>query len=67
MDSLETCNAPNEVFQQDATTEVPTIVVEVPVETPLRRNDIDSTIISEDEVIQLEGVNNEEEEEGCRL
>ncbi|XP_058211618.1 uncharacterized protein LOC131323794 [Rhododendron vialii] len=48
--SFETSGSPNEVFQQEITTEVPTIVVEdPPIVSSLRRNDIEPAITSEEE------------------
>ncbi|XP_058185683.1 uncharacterized protein LOC131302909 [Rhododendron vialii] len=50
MDSFETSGSPNEVFQQEITTEVPTIVVEdPPIVSSLQINDIEPAIISEEE------------------
>ncbi|KAF7114861.1 hypothetical protein RHSIM_RhsimUnG0074200 [Rhododendron simsii] len=47
MDSLETGSAPNEVFQQDTTIEVPEIVVEFPTAaSSLQRNDIEPAIVN---------------------
>lgn len=53
-ENLETNSVPNEVFQQETTTEVPPIVIEDSVVTSLRRNDIEPAIISEDVVLQFD-------------
>ncbi|KAI8560578.1 hypothetical protein RHMOL_Rhmol04G0268600 [Rhododendron molle] len=66
MDSFETSGSPNEVFQQEITTEVPTIVVEdPPILSSLRRNDIEPAIISEEEpaIISEEEDHSDEYEE----
>jgi hypothetical protein len=52
-DNLETNGTPTEVFQQDTTTEISPIVVDDPIAISLRRNDIESEIVSEDAGLYL--------------